>query len=88
MDNPIQEIEHENLILGKKLIELYEDQIATLKAENETLKAQLTTVPTQYNPISIKPTLRTLSQIRHVLERNSSKALGIVDEKAIPTFIK
>ena len=71
---PIQEVEHENLLLGQKLIELYENRIKTLEEENSNLKLRLTQIPTpNLSPIPNKRKVSTISELREILETRSSK---------------
>lgn len=75
----IQEIEHENLILGQELISLYKKKIYDLEAEIVQLKSLLTQapipLPTQVN----KRKVVTVSELREILEKRSSKVLGSID---------
>lgn len=78
------EVEHQNLILGQKLIDLYEERIKTLTDENNTLRAQLSTVPNPV-PVNIRPTFRTLNQIKQALEKRSFNSyVGKIDDNNNP----
>lgn len=79
----IQEVEHENLVLGHKLIEVYEKRIAILEEENRELRLKLTQAP-PYSPspglIPNKRKISTISELRELLEIRSAKVLGEAHE--------
>jgi hypothetical protein len=72
---PIQEVEHDNLLLGQKLIEVYEQRIALLEEENRDLRSKLTSIPLPITHIPIRRVIRTTSELRDILESRSSKSL-------------
>lgn len=71
----IQEVEHDNLILGQKLIDVYEKRIALLEEENRDLRSKLTSIPLPITHIPIRRVIRTTSELRDILESRSSKNL-------------
>jgi uncharacterized coiled-coil DUF342 family protein len=72
----IQEVEHENLILAQELISLYKDRISTLEAKIKELQAQLTTVPLPVTPTPQRQRIATITDLRELLEKRSSKVVG------------
>lgn len=75
----IQEVEHENLILGQELISLYKKKIYELECEIVELKAKLTQAPIPLNPVSNKRKVVTVSELREILEKRSSRIVGSID---------
>jgi len=76
----IQEVEHENLILGQELISLYKKRISELETEILQLKSLLSQAPI---PLSSAPTRRkigTVSELRELLETRSSKVMGVPND--------
>jgi len=76
MEYTIQEVEHENLILGNELITLYKKKISELEIEIIQLKSLLSQAPV---PLTLTPTRRkigTVSELREILETRSSKVVG------------
>lgn len=73
----LQEVEHENLILGQELISLYKKRIAELEEENKELKLQLTQVPViNPNPTPNRRKVATITELRELLENRSSKLVA------------
>ena len=80
MQDKIIQVEHENLILGNKLIELYEERIKILQDRILELE-QKTQIPP--GPIHIplqKQRLRTRSEIIQQLELNKLRATTVSDK--------
>lgn len=79
MEYSIQEVEHENLILGTELISIYKEKIKVLEAKIVELEAKLTQapipLPTQVN----KRKVVTVSELREILEKRSTRTLGSID---------
>lgn len=80
MDKKVIEVEHENLILGNKLIELYEEKIKRLEARVVELESIQYQPPVRLPQPVIHPRLRTTSEIIRTLELRSLKAAGKVGE--------
>lgn len=76
----IQEVEHENLILGQELISLYKKKIEELEAKVIELQSQLTSVPIPTTPVHTKRKIATISELRELLETRSSKVMGVPNE--------
>lgn len=78
--NKIIEVEHENLILGNKLIELYEEKIKILEARISELESKTQIPP---GPIHIpmqKPRMRTRTEIIQALELSKLRATTVSDK--------
>jgi len=76
MEYTIQEVEHENLILGQELISLYKKKISELESEILQLKSLLSQSPIPVNSTPTRRKIGTISELREILETRSSKVVG------------
>lgn len=76
------EVEHENQVLGKKLIELYEERIKRLEEENRVLQTKVYQVPVTITPVgNPKPKVRTMTELVKILEDRSAKSIRVTGEE-------
>ena len=67
----IQEVEHENMVLSKELIDILKNRIKELEEENQGLKAIIATRPITEQPKVIHK-VATITELRTLLEAKSS----------------
>jgi len=72
---PIQEVEHENLVLSQELISIYKKRISELENEIIELKSRLSLVPINLPPVPMKRKVATISELSQILEDRSRKLL-------------
>lgn len=66
------EVEHENLVLSKELIDIYKKRISELENEVRELKSKLSDAPIYIMPQDPpKPRIRTVSELKTLLEIKS-----------------
>ena len=77
-ENGLIEVEHDNMMLSKELIEVYKKRISDLEAENIELRARLKNSPVYVIPIPNpnKPRVRTTSELKTLLETRSIPKVG------------
>lgn len=82
-NDKVIEVEHENLILGKKLIDMYEERIKALENEVNELKLKIYQPPVKSYPVPHKHRLRTTSELIRALELRSLRSIGKVEDEKV-----